>query len=423
MPAMINGSGNQVEAQVAEKGVPQMAPMATVDLGQLPAVISPGYDKRLAEAGVPVPGLERPRLVSPQQLSPQQLNTVKQIVTKWNMNDTTSVLTFAAEPQKKVNLFLDSLMGDIKVRDAGVAGDMAKQMASGIDLMQLAKVKNQITNPPSTALIPRIWRWIFGWTNYLRNFYLNQQPILSLVKQMEGKANNRMVTLDNHVKKLDAMADASVVQIRDLAVWIVAGEEILIQSTAQYNKRREEVLLSHDVVEASRLRDMARQIAAFEKRWLEVEIAYSEAGNLTIPQIRMTQEADKIEIQNISEQLLFQMPKFKKAIILMAALADTKSAADDRKLMDQNQRQLDKVLTDTVGEANKIAKESQGDVLQKVQDLEENIGRMETIIKEQIEIEARTHAMREEAHARVVACRDVVGNALKSANLESAARS
>ncbi len=389
-----------------------LAPMASFDPAQLPAVVSSTLEDTSKRIG---------NLIKAERLNPQQMTQAKQIVEKFNLNDTTSVLTFAAPPQQAASAFLDTLMDGIKVRDAGIAGDMAKQMAAGIDLMALDKVKKQITNP-GRGLVSSVVRFVTGSVNYLRNFYISQKQIRDLIDQMQAKANNRMITLDGHVKKLDQMADGSIVQVRALAVWIYAGDMILTQANTQYQKKREEVLKNNDVVEASALRDMARQIAAFEKRLLETEIAYTQAGNITIEQIRTVQEADKIEIQNISEQILFQLPKLKTAIIMLAALADTKAAADDRKVMDTNERKLDGVLTDTIAQTNRIAKESQGDPLKKVEDLEQNIIKMKTMIEEQIDIEKRTHGMREQAHERIVACQNVVGDALKSANIASASR-
>lgn len=381
-------------------------PMVVFDASQLPA--DPTQKVKA-----------RGDLVDESQLNTKQRALAKQVVEKFNLNDTTAVLTFAAPPQKAVSEFLDTLMGDIKVRDAGLAGDMAKQMAAGIDLMQLAKVKEQLSGVKK-GLLSSVAHFVTGTVNYLKNFYLNQEPIKKLIDQMLAKANNRMMTLDAHVKKLDQLANMSTTQVYDLGSYIVAGEIILVQAREQYQEQRAKVLESHDVIEASKLRDMARQIAAFEKRVLETEIAYTTAGNVTIQQIRMTQEADRIEIQNISEQILFQLPKFKTAIVMLAALADIKAAAEDRKLMDDNERKLDTVVTDAVAQAERLAKESQGDPLRKVEDLEQNISKMETIIKEQIELEAQSHEKREEAYKRLVACKDTVGNALKSSNLASA---
>src|SRR6185369_5542011 len=94
-------------------------------------------------------------------------------------------------------------------------------------------------------------------------------------------------------------------QIRSLQSWILAGEAILTEARRQYLERRDKVLQTQDPVEAATLRDMARQLAAFETRFLKVEIAYVKAASVNIPRVRSVEESMKIEIQNISEQILF----------------------------------------------------------------------------------------------------------------------
>lgn len=378
----------------------------------------------LEPANFPVEVTNRVRargdLVNVGELTQKQIKDAEQIAAKFDISDTSATLRYAEDPQKRLTAFLRELMGDIRVRDAGIAGDLAKQMASGIDLMALAKVKKQIMNPPSHSFLAKLIRGITGYVNYIQNFYENQRLMRDLVDKMEAKANNRMASLDGHVKKLDRMAERTVQQIREQAPWIVAGEIILVRELRRYQEMREQVLQTKDVIAASALRDMARQIAAFEKRVLEVEVSYIEAGNIAIPQIRTAQEADRIEIQNTAEQILFQLPKFIRAVNMVAALADTKAAHDDRMIMEANQRQLDAVLDGAINEAARLAKESQGDPLRLVEELEGRIENMVQLINDGIEIENQTRAKREEAHQRLVALKDHVADALKGADLASA---
>ncbi len=381
--------------------------MKVFDLAQLPAEVT----ERVRQDG---------DLINIAEMTPQQIDGAKKIFGSFNLNNTASILTFAAAPQRSISAFLDELMAGITVQQAGVAGDIAKQMAAGIDLMRLDEVKKQIMNPPSTGWVAGIWHFLTGWTNYIRNFYLNQKPIRSLVDQMERKANNRMATLQADSDKLDKLADRCVVQIHDLGTWVLAGEMILLAARKAYLEKRESVLQTKDVVEASRLRDMARQIAALETRVLETEIAYVKAGNVTIPRIRSVQESDRIEIQNISEQILFQFPDFKAAIVLIAALNDTMAARNDRITMNKNQRKLDEVLDETVNETAKLAKESQGDALEKVQSLEVTINAIKTGIEQGIQLEADSRARRAEAHQLLVSVKDVVSDALKKSDIDSA---
>jgi len=359
-------------------------------------------------------------LIDTANFTPEQIAAVKQIYEGFNLSNTGQVLMFAAKPQKDMSAFLNELMAGIRVKDAGLAGDISMQLAKGIDLMSLHKVKEQILNPPSSNLVARFFRWLFHWKNYLYAFYLSQTPIRSLVDEIERKANNRIVTLTANSEKLDQLAKRSVIQIRALEVWIAAGEQILVGAINQYLAEREKVLQTKDVVLASQLRDMARQLAAFEKRLLETKIAFVEAGSVTIPRIRAVQEASVIEIQNTSEQILFHLTKFKAGIVMIAALNDIASAQRERQVMDENERKLDATLDDVVRQVYVEAKKSQGSPLAKVEALIKTVDAVEAGINEGIRLESETRKMREQAEQLLVGIKDRISEALKKADIQSA---
>lgn len=404
MSAQPNGASTEVaEATTA----PALAPMKTFDEAQLPAVVT----EKVVKQG---------DLINLDEMTKQQITVAKNIVEKFDMNSTSSLLQFAADPQRKLSQYVDLLMQDVKVHEAGVAGDMAKSLAYGIDLMKLDKVKRQIMTGTGTSLFAKFMYGIGLWTNYIKNFFVMQKSIKDLTDKIETKAMNHIASLDGESKKLDSLTDQSIIQVRALASWVLAGEMILLQAREQYYARREKVLKSKDPVEASILRDMARRIAQFEQRVLQVEIAYVKASSVTIPRVRSVQEGIIIEIQNTSEQVLFHLPAFKTGIVLVAALNRTKAARDDRKMMQQNQRHLDDVLDETITENERLAKESQGDALEDVQRLQKTIEAIKLGVENAIKYEAESRVKREEAHRLLIELKDVVPNALKAANIESA---
>lgn len=366
---------------------------------------------------------KRGDLINPAEMTPVQIAQAQKIALGFSLADTSAVLRFAEEPQKRLSLYLDELLMGIKVSDAGIAGDIAKQLAAGIDMMQLSKVKEQIVNGTGGSLIARSFRKLGIGMDYLKNFYLSKQPILTLITQIEKKANNRITTLQRDTQELDQLVGVTVNQIRDLAAWILAGEAILVEARRQYLAKYDEILTSQDPVEAAKLRDMSRQLAAFETRVLKAEIAYVKAASVNIPRIRSVEESMTIEIQNISEQILFQLPDFKSAIVVIAALNDTKLARDERMVIQENQRQLDDVLDEAVNEGARFAKESQGDPLAMVQDLEKRIGIIKTGIEDGIKFENEARQKRVEAHEILVSIKDVITDALKQSNIDAAHQS
>ncbi len=401
-----NNSGTAVA--VADKPSAPMTAMAIFDPALLPVEVT----ERVKEQG---------DLVNLAELTQKQIDEAKKIAAGFKMDDTAALLRFAAEPQRKLSSYVDMLLADVKVRDAGIGGDVSKQPACGNGLMKLDKVNNQIINGPGNSIFARIMYWTGMWTNYIKNFFVMQKNITELTAKIEAKANNHIASLDSESKKLDGLTAQAIAQVRGLASWVLAGEIILLAARTQYQERREKVLQTKDPVEASILRDMARQIARLETRVLQVEIAYVKASSVTIPRVRSVQEGIVIEIQNTSEQVLFQLPDFKTGIVLVAALNRTKAARDDRKIMEANQRHLDDVLDETISENERFAKESQGDALAQVERLQKTIETIKLGVENAIKYEADSRTKRKEAHQLLIELKDVVPDALKSADLESAA--
>ncbi len=357
-------------------------------------------------------------LIAIDELTQEQVEAARKISAGFDFGNTISILTFAAEPQRKMSGFLDELLEGVKVKQAGVAGEISMELASGIDLMSLDKVKSQILH--GDGLIGKIGHALHLMTNYVHAFYDAQRPVRDLLDKIERMANNRIQTLDADSQKLDRLATESGMQVRSLASWILAGEIILLGGRRQYLEQRERVLQTKDPLSASELRDMARQLAAFEKRLLEAKIAYVEAGSVTIPRVRTVQEAISIEIQNVSEQILFQVPKIKAAIVQVAALKDITDAQRDREQIDRNERKLDGVLDDVVGAASRAAKESQGSPLAKVEALQVTIAAIKAGIEAGILLEKESREKREQAAAKLVDLKNVVTDALKQSDITSA---
>ena len=194
-------------------------PMVVFDPAQLPAEVT----EKVHQQG---------DLINLSELTKTQVDQAKKIVTGFNMGDTAALLRFAADPQRKLSQYVDLLMDDIKVRDAGIAGDMAKQLAYGIDLMKLDKVKRQIMTGTGNSLIAKALYGVGIWTNYIRNFFVMQKAIRELTDKIEAKANNHIATLDSESKKLDGLTEQSIAQARDLACWGLAGHMIPLLSPA-----------------------------------------------------------------------------------------------------------------------------------------------------------------------------------------------
>ena len=359
-------------------------------------------------------------LINTEQFTATQHKQVNSIVDKFDINNTDLILRYAEGPQIKVSAFLDSLIGDISTKDAGIAGQLAQEMSHGIDLLKLDKVKDQLNNPPATHVFARIWQLISGYKNYLKSYYLSVQPVTKLIDEIEKKARNRMNTLKSKHRKLDGLVVQTVSQIEELRIWLAAAEKILLSEIQKFEAQREIALQSDDPLVLSQLREHGRRIAQFETRVMKLKIAYVRAGNVSIPRARSFQEALIIETQNIMNGILFGLPQMKEAILIISTLKELTDAQGDRELAEENLRKLDSIINDVGSQVITKAKESQGSSLEQVERLQVTIDSIVTAIDKNVELEEESRSKRAEAAEKLVELNTLVGDSLKNANIDSA---
>jgi len=331
-----------------------------------------------AEAEVQLPALATETvakagdLISRKDFTGPQNAAVAEAVNRFDLSKTSDTLRFGAATQQRASSYLDELIGDMTVGEAGVAGEILTEITTGVSMMKLAKVRDQLKNPPG---------WLaklMGYTDYLRAFIDSHRSVVGKFDKIELKARNLMATLSGKSDKLDRLVVSTETQINELRVLIAVGEDILVKANAEYAEERTAVLAEQplDTLKLQKLLDKLRSIRAFEVRLLRIQTAYTKLSTTAIPAIRRVQEAIKIEIQNIDEAILFDMTDFKMAVMQLGALKNLQDAQAARKGYDKALEDIQDVLADTTADVTEAALASQGDALARAEKLQEYTAKM-----------------------------------------------
>ena len=200
----------------------------------------------------------------------------------------------------------------------------------------------------------------------------------------------------------DARARETQVNLRDLEIYLAAGQQALLKARGDFAVLKTKVEASKplDPVKFSELRDMAEQIDAFETRLVRMNVAIIDAI-LAIPQIRTTQEAGRIEIRNIMDAMLFDMPRLKGAILQVAALNQINKAAASTAARRQVTREIGQMGAEVLDRAYTNAKLSQGNAAADVEALETIATRLLDTIGKGAKISEDNRRKREEAQKRI----------------------
>lgn len=287
-----------------------------------------------------------------------QRERIAQIVKSYPVLDSATVMGFGTESQRQINGYLDSLLQGIRTNEAGAAGELTIELSHSIKAMNLIKMKQEASGEDWVARTFGKLPVVGKWASALRYFQLAHKEIIDHLSQIEKKAQREIGKLNGYNQKLDQLVDVTMNQLRELEMMMAAGQSILMRSRAEFNQLRAEVMQSRDLLQLTRLRDLSEQINAFETRLLRMHIAYTDAQT-SIPQIRMSQEASRIETCNIMDTILFDLPRLKSAILRVVGLNQITQASKNNEARRELTRQIGSIGSEALDEAYTRAKQSQ----------------------------------------------------------------
>lgn len=346
----------------------------------VPAEIASIISPEQAEAQLPAVVTEEFRkpgdLINRADFTDGQNAVVAQAVEAFDVRSSAASLRFGAETQRRASEYMDELLADMRVGQAGVAGEILTELTTGVSLMNLRKVRDQIASPP--GWFARIMNMIGMYTDYIHAFIDSHKTVVGKFTKIEDSARNLIATLSGESDRLDSLVESTTTQVNELRVLIAVGEDVLAKALEDYAAERDDVLAESpvDSLKLQKVLDFKKSIRAFEVRLLRIKTAYVEAATTAIRQIRLTQEAIKIEIQNVSEAILFDLPSIKRAILHLAALKDLQDAQAARKTYDGARSEVQDVLVETTLDVHRMSVDSQGDALARAQHLDSLVSKM-----------------------------------------------
>ena len=334
--------------------------------------------------------------------------------------DGATVNGYGIAVQQKANVFLDDLLGGLRTAQAGPSGALVAQMATGVRMLDIPGLRREAQGlGGALAGLPLVGKYVSAFAR----FRANHAKLVDHFQAMEAKGRQEMATLAANDSRLDAMVEQNLQSMRELEVHVLAGQEILDRERSRFSRAREVAVASGDPARIAAVRDHGETINAFEVRLLRLNMALTDSM-MSVPQTRMTQSAGRIEYRNISDTLLFDLPKLKQAVIRLAslkAITDASKASDARRRLAE---QMQAAGVEALEKAYVGAKESEGGALAEIERMGEIADRIVGILEKGAEIDAANRASREQAAVKLAGLKDryMLGMTRATANAVGSAR-
>ena len=346
-----------------------------------------------AESSDPPQRIAPADLVDVASLDPgrrQKGDSIGQSVTA---RDSNAIATFGSGPQRKLSGFLDQLLTGTRAEEVGLAGELVTELATDIKALDLPAVKREVDGQaPVLARLPVVGKYYSA----LRRFRAMQKTVVEHLATIEQKAETHLGKLKASNAGLDRLLDATEDNLRELEAWVAGGQQALLRMRAELEAERASLSESHDPVALAKLRDTGEQIDAFETRLVRMHVAFTR-GVLSIPQVRIAQQAGRIEIQNTLDTILFDLPDLKSAIVRVAALHQISRAGDATAARRKIGQELQQIGIDALDQAYTKAKQTQGDMGADVELLSRMGDKILATLDKGLEIDRENRVKREQA--------------------------
>ena len=216
-------------------------------------------------------------------------------------------------------------------KDAGTGGEALQDLLKKVREIDV----DALSAGSGKARIPILGRF----ANTFERFSARYQKVATSIERIIDALERSRMALLKDMTVLDKMYELNLDYLKQLDVYIAAGEQALQELHAVKIPALEaEVAASSDVMAAQRLADLQQAATRFERRIHDLKLTRMIAIQ-TAPQIRLIQGNDQNLVEKIQSSILTTIPLWKNQIVIAISLYRQQKAVE-----------LQKQVTDTTNE-------------------------------------------------------------------------
>jgi len=262
------------------------------------------------------------------QIDPRRVAELKALV---DVTDAQAVLGYGLPAQSRIANFADSLLGDVRNKDAGAGGEALTGLLDKVRELDI----DALGAGAGKTRIPILGRF----SNTFERFAARYQKVATSIDRIVDALERSRMALLKDMTVLDKMFELNLEYIQQLDVYIAAGEQVVEElHTVKLPALEAEVAATSDVMAAQRLSDLRQATGRFERRIHDLKLTRMIAIQ-TAPQIRLIQGNDQNLVEKIQTSILTTIPLWKNQIVIAISL-----------YRQQNAVELQKQVSDTTNE-------------------------------------------------------------------------
>lgn len=253
------------------------------------------------------------------KLTEDEQKVVEDLKSSFDVKSTTNMLTFGVPAQQSVAQFADKLLSKIKSKDSGSVGVALNELINQLNSIDLEQIKK---SQSFWGKLPILGIWLRQGVKVLLG---DLESVKTKVSELVGHLQAQEQLLLKDITMFDAFYNENLGFIKNLELYIVAGEKIVAEMRESALLYENKYLQTNDPLDAQHYKDLKEQIELFSKRLHNLSLTRLSAIQ-TCVNVRVAQQADKILINDINDILNNTLMLWKSQFVIAIGLMHTEKA-------------------------------------------------------------------------------------------------
>jgi uncharacterized protein YaaN involved in tellurite resistance len=344
-------------------------------------------------------------------LAPERKALVAQLVNDIDIADRNSLLFFGSKIQQELTQISDSMLEDVRNKDAGPASDSLNEVVAtlrGFGGEDLAKK-------------PGFFARLFGAPKPVVRFLQKYETVRGQIDTITDRLESQKTQLLTDIVSLDRLYDSSLDYFKTLENYIAAGEEKLRSlEEREIPAAQKSAAEGENVLQAQTLRDLLSARDDLERRVHDLRLT-RQVTMQALPSIRMVQENDKGLVSKMQSTIVNTIPLWRQQLAQAITIHRSGEAAKTVKAATDLTNELLEKNADALQDANRQVRTQLERGVFDVDVVKSANDKLIATIQESLQIAQDGKQQRAAAVAQLEACESELRQALVGASTATSA--
>ena len=285
------------------------------------------------------------------ELTQEEKNAIDEFNKQLDLTDAAQILQYGASTQEKISKFSDTILEDVRTRNAGEVGDQLANLVGQI------KSFDREVGGEKKGLFSKLF------SNARREFdtlVAKYNKIEKNIDTIEDSLKKDRIQMLKDITIFDEMYEKNLEYFKEISLYIIAGDKKLQElREVELPKLQEAAKQSGDQLDVQKVNDMEALINRFEKKIYDLKTTRIISIQMA-PQIRLLQSNDAELVEKIQSSITNTIPLWKNQMVLALGLNNAKQALKSQQAVSQLTNDMLVKNSETLKQGSiDIAKESE----------------------------------------------------------------